>query len=74
LVHAEHPNVQFVSLRRGCELLTTHSWVFLGSMRKNGSLPNASIWQKSLGEDVIIANIDTGNDSVIFINIPYDVY
>ncbi|PNY15979.1 subtilisin-like protease-like protein, partial [Trifolium pratense] len=57
---SKHPNVQYVSLSETSKLLTTHSWVFLRLAIKNGNFPNASIWKKSLGEDIIIGNIDTG--------------
>ncbi|CAJ2638806.1 unnamed protein product [Trifolium pratense] len=57
---SKHPNVQYVSLSETSKLLTTHSWVFLRLAIENGNFPNASIWKKSLGEDIIIGNIDTG--------------
>lgn len=59
--HAEHPNVVSVFLNRRHELHTTRSWDFLGLERENGKIPKSSIWHKSLGEDIIIGNLDTGN-------------
>ncbi|PIA61278.1 hypothetical protein AQUCO_00300663v1, partial [Aquilegia coerulea] len=40
---------------------TTRTWEFLG-MEKDGVVPPDSIWKKSMGEDIIIANMDTGVD------------
>ncbi|XP_057418727.1 subtilisin-like protease SBT5.4 [Lotus japonicus] len=56
---AKHPNVVSVFLDKEHNLATTHSWNFLG-MEEKGKIPKASIWQRSLGEDIIIGNIDTG--------------
>ncbi|KAF1881147.1 hypothetical protein Lal_00023180 [Lupinus albus] len=56
---AEHPNVISVFLNERQKLHTTHSWDFLG-LETDGVIPNNSIWKKGFGEDVIIANIDTG--------------
>ncbi|PQQ01477.1 subtilisin-like protease SBT5.4 [Prunus yedoensis var. nudiflora] len=57
---AEHPNVISVFLNKGSKLETTRSWNFLG-LERNGLIPSHSIWMKArLGEDTIIANIDTG--------------
>ncbi|KAF2303561.1 hypothetical protein GH714_019172 [Hevea brasiliensis] len=56
-----HPGVQSVMLNRKYELHTTHSWEFLGLENNNGAATKNSIWKKAkYGEDVIIANFDTG--------------
>ena len=62
IVGAEHPNVVSVFLNKGHKLHTTHSWDFLGLERKIGGVREASIWRKSFAEDIVIANVDTGND------------
>lgn len=42
------------------KLHTTHSWDFM-SLEKNGVVDPSSIWEKAkYGEDVIMANLDTG--------------
>ncbi|KOM32690.1 hypothetical protein LR48_Vigan01g224600, partial [Vigna angularis] len=56
---AEHPSVVSVFLNKKRKLHTTHSWNFLG-LERNGGYPEASAWRKTLGEDVIIGNLDTG--------------
>ncbi|KAJ1398076.1 Peptidase S8/S53 domain [Sesbania bispinosa] len=56
---AKHPNVVSVFLNKARKLHTTHSWDFLG-LERNGVIANPSIWKKSQGEDIIIANLDTG--------------
>ncbi|ESW27541.1 hypothetical protein PHAVU_003G210900 [Phaseolus vulgaris] len=56
---AKNPNVISVFLNKERKLHTTHSWNFLGLERK-GVFPPHSLWSKTEGEDVIIANIDTG--------------
>ncbi|RDX84585.1 Subtilisin-like protease SBT5.4, partial [Mucuna pruriens] len=56
---AKNPKVVSVFLNKEQKLHTTHSWDFLGLVG-NGVFPQASIWRKTLGEDVIIGNIDTG--------------
>lgn len=63
---AEHPNVISVFLNKGSRLETTRSWNFLG-LEGNGLIPSHSIWMKArLGEDTIIANIDTGKLLYVF--------
>ncbi|KAL2321683.1 hypothetical protein Fmac_026062 [Flemingia macrophylla] len=56
---ANHPNVISVLLNQKRELHTTHSWDFMG-LERNGAFPEDSVWRKTMGEDVIIANFDTG--------------
>ena len=60
LIGAENPNVVSVFLNKGLRVHTTHSWDFLGLERKIGGVGEASVWKKSLGEDIIIANMDGG--------------
>lgn len=46
---------------KGRKLHTTRSWGFMGLEDSHGVIPSNSIWKKArFGEDVIIANIDTG--------------
>ncbi|XP_019462991.1 PREDICTED: subtilisin-like protease SBT5.4 [Lupinus angustifolius] len=56
---AKHPSVVSVFESKRRKLRTTHSWDFLG-IHKNGVISHDSIWKKTLGEDVIIANLDSG--------------
>ncbi|XP_054799845.1 subtilisin-like protease SBT5.3 [Prosopis cineraria] len=57
---ARHPRVLSVFLNRGRKLHTTRSWDFMG-LEHNGVISSGSIWNKArFGEDVIIANLDTG--------------
>ncbi|KAL6515622.1 hypothetical protein OROHE_018656 [Orobanche hederae] len=56
---AQNSNVIWVFITGKCTCQTTYSWDFLGLGNK-GKIPKASLWQKTLGEDVIIANVDTG--------------
>ncbi|CAI8609740.1 unnamed protein product [Vicia faba] len=56
---AKHPNVVSMFLNKRYELHTTRSWNFLGLETDRGSA-NDSVWKKSLGEDIIIGNLDTG--------------
>ncbi|PIA27387.1 hypothetical protein AQUCO_07800019v1 [Aquilegia coerulea] len=57
---SKDPRVVSVILNRARKLHTTRSWQFLG-LEKSGRLTTHSIWKKArFGEDVIIANIDTG--------------
>ncbi|XP_028780771.1 subtilisin-like protease SBT5.4 [Neltuma alba] len=57
---ARHPRVLSVFMNRGRKLHTTRSWDFLG-LEQNGVIPSSSLWNKArFGEDVIIANLDTG--------------
>ncbi|OIW00267.1 hypothetical protein TanjilG_27518 [Lupinus angustifolius] len=58
---AKHPSVVSVFESKRRKLRTTHSWDFLG-IHKNGVISHDSIWKKTLGEDVIIANLDSGNE------------
>ncbi|CAJ1971131.1 unnamed protein product [Sphenostylis stenocarpa] len=57
---AENPNVVSVFLSKEHKLHTTRSWKFLG-LENNGRVPANSAWSKAkFGENIIIANIDTG--------------
>ncbi|KAE9601384.1 hypothetical protein Lal_00023774 [Lupinus albus] len=56
---AKHSSVVAVFESKIRELHTTHSWDFLG-VEKNDAIPHNSIWKKTMGEDIIIANLDTG--------------
>ncbi|KAK7276521.1 hypothetical protein RIF29_17661 [Crotalaria pallida] len=57
---AKNPNVVSVFLSKEHKLHTTRSWDFLG-LEKNGKIPANSAWRKAkFGENIIIANIDTG--------------
>ncbi|KAI5406626.1 subtilisin-like protease SBT5.3 [Lathyrus oleraceus] len=58
---AKHPNVVSVFENKGKKLQTTRSWGFMGLEDDNGVIPSNSIWKKArFGEDVIIANVDSG--------------
>lgn len=58
----EHPDVVSVFLNRGRKLHTTHSWNFLMLENRNGVVHPKSLWKRAnFGEDIIIANLDTGN-------------
>ena len=47
---------------KGRKLHTTRSWGFMGLENNHGVILSNSIWKKArFGEDVIIANIDTGH-------------
>lgn len=60
IMYVEHPNVVSVFLDQGRNLHTTHSWDFLLLVR-DGVIRADSLWKKArFGEDVIIANLDTG--------------
>ncbi|CAK8562879.1 unnamed protein product [Lathyrus sativus] len=56
---AKHPNVVSMVLNKRYELHTTRSWEFLG-LEKGDEYPKDSLWKKTLGEDIIIGNLDTG--------------
>ncbi|CAL5198117.1 unnamed protein product [Lathyrus oleraceus] len=56
---AKHPNVVSLFLNKRYELHTTRSWEFLG-LERGGVYPTDSVWKKTLGEDIIIGNLDTG--------------
>lgn len=57
---SKDPNVMRIFPNEGRKLHTTRSWMFLG-LENNGGVPHDSIWEKAkFGEDVIIANLDTG--------------
>ncbi|CAN6448204.1 unnamed protein product [Victoria cruziana] len=57
---AGHPSVVTVFPNKGYNLHTTHSWEFMGLEDGCQALPD-SIWEQTdYGEDIIIANIDTG--------------
>ncbi|OAY41075.1 subtilisin-like protease SBT5.4 [Manihot esculenta] len=57
---AKHPKVVSVILNEAKQLHTTHSWEFV-LLEKNGTIHPSSLWTKAgFGEDVIIANLDTG--------------
>ncbi|WJX79118.1 hypothetical protein P8452_62269 [Trifolium repens] len=55
---AQQPDVISVFITGKCTPQTTNSWVFLGFGKKD-KVPKDSLWQKTFGEDIIIANIDT---------------
>ncbi|XP_057962181.1 subtilisin-like protease SBT5.3 [Malania oleifera] len=58
---SEHPKVISVFRNEKKELHTTRSWKFLGLEGSRGEIPTDSVWPKAnFGEDVIIANLDTG--------------
>ncbi|KAL6990592.1 hypothetical protein U1Q18_008709 [Sarracenia purpurea var. burkii] len=58
---AMHPSVVSVFPNKGKYLHTTHSWDFM-LLEKNGVVNPSSLWNKAqYGEDIIIANLDTGN-------------
>ncbi|CAJ2676535.1 unnamed protein product [Trifolium pratense] len=59
LMLEEHPDVKSVFLTGKCTPQTTNSWIFLG-LGKKDNVPEASLWRKTFGEDIIIANIDSG--------------
>lgn len=61
MVNTEHPNVVSLFLNKRYELHTTRSWEFLG-LERGGVYPEDSVWKKTLGEDIIIGNLDTGNE------------
>ncbi|KAI5417289.1 hypothetical protein KIW84_042048 [Lathyrus oleraceus] len=56
---AKHPNVVSIFLNKRNELHTTQSWEFLG-LERGGEYPTDSLWKKTLGEDIIIGNLDSG--------------
>ncbi|CAA0834972.1 Subtilisin-like protease SBT5.3, partial [Striga hermonthica] len=57
---SNHPKVISVFLNRARKLQTTRSWSFLGLENNEEEIPASSLWKKArLGEDVIIANLDT---------------
>ncbi|MED6184572.1 hypothetical protein PIB30_048653 [Stylosanthes scabra] len=56
---AKHTEVLSVFPNKRRQLHTTHSWSFLG-LGTDGAFAEQSIWKESLGQDVIIANLDTG--------------
>ncbi|PKA58632.1 Subtilisin-like protease [Apostasia shenzhenica] len=57
---SQDPRVVSVFPNRGRKLHTTRSWRFLG-LEQDGGIPKESLWSKAkFGEDVIIANLDTG--------------
>lgn len=57
---AENPDVVSVFPSRKRKLHTTHSWDFM-DMEKDDKVTEGSLYTKGrFGEDVIIANIDTG--------------
>ncbi|CAL5198171.1 unnamed protein product [Lathyrus oleraceus] len=56
---AKDPNVVSMFLNKRYELHTTRSWNFLG-LETGSGFANDSAWKKSLGEDIIIGNLDTG--------------
>jgi len=61
---AEHPSVVSIFLNKKYELHTTRSWDFLG-LERGGEIHNGSLWKRSLGEDIIIGNLDSGNKRLI---------
>lgn len=57
---AEFPNVVSVFESQAKKLHTTQSWHFLG-IEKHEEIPFNSIWNAAkFGDDIIIANFDTG--------------
>ncbi|XP_058760901.1 subtilisin-like protease SBT5.3 [Vicia villosa] len=56
---AKHPDVVSMSLSKRYELHTTRSWNYLG-FETEREFATDSIWKKSLGEDIIIGNLDSG--------------
>ncbi|XP_017250669.2 subtilisin-like protease SBT5.4 [Daucus carota subsp. sativus] len=57
---ARHPDVLSVFLDQGRKKHTTNSWEFL-NMNAEGFIRRDSLWkQANFGEDIIIANLDTG--------------
>ncbi|GAU33082.1 hypothetical protein TSUD_227410, partial [Trifolium subterraneum] len=56
---AKHPNVISIFLSKNYELMTTRSWGFLG-LERDGRFPMDSLWKKTLGDDIIIGNLDSG--------------
>ncbi|KAK6934659.1 Subtilisin-like protease, fibronectin type-III domain [Dillenia turbinata] len=57
---AKHPKVVSVLPNLGRKLHTTHSWELMG-LERYGNAPSQSLWKKAnFGEDIIIANLDTG--------------
>ncbi|KAK3200170.1 hypothetical protein Dsin_023585 [Dipteronia sinensis] len=57
---AKHPDTVSIFENKLLQLHTTRSWEFLG-LEKGGDVPLESLWKKAnFGEDIIIANIDTG--------------
>lgn len=59
-IGTENPNVVSIFLSKERKLFTTRSWDFLG-LEKNGKVTANSAWRKArYGENIIIANIDTG--------------
>ncbi|KAK2639987.1 hypothetical protein Ddye_027782 [Dipteronia dyeriana] len=57
---AKHPDTVSIFENKLLQLHTTRSWEFLG-LEKGGDVPLESLLKKAnFGEDIIIANIDTG--------------
>lgn len=66
-MNAGNPKVISVFENKGRKLHTTHSWNFLG-VENDVGIPSNSIWNDAkFGEDVIVANIDTGNFNLFLI-------
>lgn len=60
-INAEHPNVLSVFANKPRHLHTTHSWEFM-RLERNGQVKPHSLWETAnYGEDIIIANLDTGH-------------
>ena len=60
VISVEHPDVVSIFPNGFRKLHTTHSWDFLG-LEKDGVIHRSSLWKKAkFGENVIIANLDTG--------------
>ncbi|KAK7265558.1 hypothetical protein RJT34_33178 [Clitoria ternatea] len=71
---ARHPNVVSIFPNKARKLDTTHSWDFIG-LGKNGVYSHGSLWKKTLGENIIIGNIDTGKEaSTISFNILFEPF
>ncbi|GAB4845861.1 hypothetical protein Ancab_024865 [Ancistrocladus abbreviatus] len=57
----KHPRVMSIHECQKRKLQTTRSWQFLGLEGRGGVIADDSMWRKAdFGEDIIIANIDTG--------------
>lgn len=65
-VCSEHPDVVSIFPSKGKELHTTRSWDFM-LLENNGVIHSSSAWEKGrFGEDIIIANLDTGIYTIYF--------
>lgn len=74
---SEHPDVVSIFPNKGKKLHTTRSWDFM-LLENNGVIHSSSAWGKGrFGEDIIIANLDTGIYTIylfiiqLFVNVIY---